>query len=571
MQPHFNSFPHQIQSNSSTPQLPHQGFNSNMLQNSMPLQPQMGILNPQFPFNLGNGQAMPMPNMQAPLMTQPNFMNAQNPFVFSQNNHLGMPQLPPMSQPQHNLNNVPMFPGTGQMFGSNLSNLPQHLSQNMALQNLNQLVSMQMANPAFLGNPQFGLVHSNGVGQNVNQNRQNLVQPVVDANGSIPSPSSRTQQNQNLQPSVFARSQGNSIRNGQGNASNNNWKNGSGKNFVRNPKREHSRGFQKSQFHHGDDAKRKYGFHNNHKAKGHRNEMTAKFGQANHLNQPKEKKRKSLALTYTEKEIQQWCEERRKNYPTKANIEKRLSAKQLSSDIIDREAKIRREQLKDILAKQAELGVEVAEVPSHYLFDSDKPVNGREEYTKPFNKRGRFQNKYDKRGRYNKKDLFAKKQKIADKDSPNTSTFNKKKPTLLQMLLSADIRKDKNHLLQVFRFMVMNSFFKDWPEKPFKFPLVIVKEGGPADEVVEEKSLLVDNDVSEHSSRTAAENFEYGNNDNDGNKERQNQNVQAFDDDECEDDDENNNDEQMGYHVKGKGIIAEEQARPEEEEGEIID
>lgn len=245
------------------------------------------------------------------------------------------------------------------------------------------------------------------------------------------------------------------------------------------------------------------------------------------------------------------------------------------------------QQLKDILAKQAELGVEVAEVPSHYLFDSEKPVHGREEYTKPFNKRGRFQNKYDKRGRYNKKDLFAKKQKMADKDSPNTSTFNKKKPTLLQKLLSADIRKDKSRLLQAFRFMVMNSFFKDCPDKPFKFPLVIVKESGSAGEVVEEKSLLVDTDVSEHSSRTAAENFEYGNNDNDANKERQNQNIQAFDDDKCEDDDnnededkdddgdddddENNNDEEMDYHVKGKGKIAEEHARPEEEEGEIID
>ncbi|KAJ0016792.1 hypothetical protein Pint_09900 [Pistacia integerrima] len=34
--------------------------------------------------------------------------------------------------------------------------------------------------------------------------------------------------------------------------------------YVRNPKREQSRGFHKSQFHHGDNAKRKYGFHNNH-------------------------------------------------------------------------------------------------------------------------------------------------------------------------------------------------------------------------------------------------------------------------------------------------------------------
>lgn len=248
------------------------------------------------------------------------------------------------------------------------------------------------------------------------------------------------------------------------------------------------------------------------------------------------------------------------------------------------------QQLKDILTKQAELGVEVAEIPSHYLLDSEKPVHGREEYTKSFNKR-KFQNRYDKRGRYNKKDLFAKKQKLDDRNSPNTSSFNKKKPTLLQKLLSADIRKDKRHLLQVFRFMVMNSFFKDWPEKPLKFPLVLVRESGSTSVVAEEKSLLVDNDASEHSSRATAENFEYENNENDDNKARQNRNTQAFEDDDddseddkkhdedgdgdgdddSDDDNENDIDEQMDYNVKVKGKIAAECNRPEEEEGEIID
>lgn len=215
-------------------------------------------------------------------------------------------------------------------------------------------------------------------------------------------------------------------------------------------------------------------------------------------------------------------------------------------------------------------------------------MHGREEYTKSFNNR-KFQNRYDKRGRYNKKDLFAKKQKLDDRNSPNTSSFNKKKPTLLQKLLSADIRKDKRHLLQVFRFMVMNSFFKDWPEKPLKFPLVLVKESGSTSVVAEEKSLLIDNDASEHSSRATAENFEYENNENDDNKARQNRNTQAFEDDDDDseddkkhdedgdgdddgdDDNENDIDEQMDYNVKVKGKIAAECNRPEEEEGEIID
>lgn len=34
--------------------------------------------------------------------------------------------------------------------------------------------------------------------------------------------------------------------------------------------------------------------------------------------------RRSLSLIYSEQEIQQWREERRKNYPSKGNIEKVL-------------------------------------------------------------------------------------------------------------------------------------------------------------------------------------------------------------------------------------------------------
>ncbi|KAF2294824.1 hypothetical protein GH714_020720 [Hevea brasiliensis] len=148
-------------------------------------------------------------------------------------------------------------------------------------------------------------------------------------------------------------------------------------------------------------------------------------------------------------------------------------------------------QLKEILAKQAELGVEVAEIPSHYLSDSEKQVNEREDNRMFVTKKGRFLNKRDRRGRYNRNDRLAKQQTLANKDSSNMSSFNERKPTLLQKLLSADIRKDKHHLLQVFRLMVANSFFDDWPEKPLKFPLVVVKEyGREDDEQVAENSSI---------------------------------------------------------------------------------
>ena len=33
----------------------------------------------------------------------------------------------------------------------------------------------------------------------------------------------------------------------------------------------------------------------------------------------------------------------------------------------------------------------------------------------------------------------------------------------------AQIRKDKSHLLQSFRFMVNNNFFLEWPQQPLKY------------------------------------------------------------------------------------------------------
>lgn len=157
------------------------------------------------------------------------------------------------------------------------------------------------------------------------------------------------------------------------------------------------------------------------------------------------------------------------------------------------------QRLKEILAKQAQLGCEVAEIPPGYLSDSEKQGCRKEVGNHALTNKGNFQTKYNKRGRFhqngrfskmqqvanhdssnitNPDEQFSKKQKLRDNDSRTKPTLNKKQPTLLQRLLSADIRKDKHHLLQVFRFMVMNSFFKDWPEKPLSFPLVAVKDNG---------------------------------------------------------------------------------------------
>ncbi|XP_048326431.2 uncharacterized protein LOC107412948 isoform X2 [Ziziphus jujuba] len=478
-------------------------------------------------------------------------------------------------------------PSPGQAFGNNLLNLPQQLNQSMGLpfaqlcmpnqfQNINQFLPMQMSNPSqfvprnnafgflnqasqatvphnptFLANSQFGNVQSNQVGQQDNQNQHNLHPPTVDVNAWRPSqvgtqqwqgnsstpniPSSiQPDKTDNLQPSAVKGSQGNPTKLNGHNNSNSNWRNPQGKNFTRNPKRGVQRGgFQNSQFHHMKNGKKKFGFPNGQKGKGLRNEMAGKAGIANSSNQGREQRR-SLSLLYSEEEIKQWREERRKHYPSKANLDKKLAAKMIGTEVIEREAQIRREQLKEILAKQAELGVEVAEIPSHYLSDSKKQGHGREESRGPMTRNERLQNKFDKRGRYDKKDRFGKKRRLHNDGSSDVPSLSRRKPTLLQKLLDTDVRRDKSRLLQVFRFMSLNSFFKDWPGKPLDFPSVIVKESGCGDNVVEATSPHAGKDVAQVSVNTMVEKVD--DNDND-------------DDDEYEDGDnstdENENDEDI--------------------------
>ena len=192
------------------------------------------------------------------------------------------------------------------------------------------------------------------------------------------------------------------------------------------------------------------------------------------------------------------------------------------------------QQLKEILAKQAELGVEVAEIPPeymldseklgvevaetplsylldseklgveaaeippHHLLDSEKQEHGREDNRRSLTKKGRFWNKHDRRGRYKRKGRSDMQLGLENED---------RKPTLLEKLLGADIKRDKHRLLQVFRFMVANSFFKDWSDEPLKFPSVVVKEDGCKDEPQEEKPSLVGEEEPEVPNNTTVEDF----------------------------------------------------------------
>ncbi|KAG6765020.1 hypothetical protein POTOM_029034 [Populus tomentosa] len=624
MKPFFNSRrPKHHKQKGNTAPLNQQVFSTNpSLANSMSMQPQLGLVNPQIPIPFNNSNTL-LSNGHAMANMPP--LIAQQPGILSGPNDLAILQL----QNQVNkLNALKMLMDQvnqlqGELFGPSFPNLPQQLNQNMGLlqnpmQNMmNPVMPLQMPINSQVGS--FNVPSSNhqvvgaqsqnffvnppfGAEQRVNPNQPNFVMPTTSAYGSkllhvadqqvqgklsasqqgqsflmptvgangpnvanqqvegnspalqqsekVPMPaiaangakplpiatqqgqanSSASQQSWNSQPSTYNRWQGNTARNGQSITPKSKWEKSSGKNFKNNRNRGRSQsGHQKSDFNCMDNGKRKLEFSNEHGRKGNGNERVAKFGRTDLTDQATEEKSKpSRTFFYTEQEIKQWRESRRKHYPTKTNIEKK------QVEVIDREANLRRKQLKEILAKQAELGVEVAEIPPDYLLDSEKlgvevaeipppqvlnseklgvevaeipprhlldsekQEHGREDNRRSLTKKGKFWNKHDKRGRFNKKGRSAKQVGSGNEE---------RKPTLLEKLLSTDIKRDKRQLLQVFRFMVANSFFKDWPEKPLKFPSVVVKEDGYEDEIVEKKSSLVREEVSEDRNNTIAENF----------------------------------------------------------------
>ncbi|KAF9596249.1 hypothetical protein IFM89_008412 [Coptis chinensis] len=293
-------------------------------------------------------------------------------------------------------------------------------------------------------NPQLGMVNSQQVSYNTKDQNMfgpstmgpNAVQgsPVTSQQlqrnslSSLTSSPAQMQQSQNnLQSNNFGKSQGNHANDNGSNISNFNQRNPQGNDFTRiqneSPKTEsQNTRFQKSNFHPKAIAKGKFkpfkGKGNNdngarkpHLSKCTEEKISAQSSKSHALSyseqeiqQWREERRKKhpsssrpLAVNYSEQEVQQWREERRKNHPSRSIIEKKFGDK-TEPKVIDGVAQKRRQQLKEILAKQAELGVEVAEIPKNYLLDSENQVQEREQNRTP-TKKGRFQNKHGKRKR----------------------------------------------------------------------------------------------------------------------------------------------------------------------------
>lgn len=210
-------------------------------------------------------------------------------------------------------------------------------------------------------------------------------------------------------------------------------------------------------------------------------------------------------------------------------------------------------QLKEVLAKQAELGIEVAEIPSYYLKNAENQNQGiQSEGNNTFNDQRKLKNK-SRRRNPDKRNRGNKKQKLADR-----SFSENKNPTLLQKLLSADIKRDKSHLFQVFRFMAVNSFFKNYPDKPLIYPSAVVKETG-SEVYGGKKQLQSGKDALEHGNKETVQKHVIKDSDNGHDNEDE-------ESDEGDDDDNSN----VPYLVQGEGDNEDGIDEFDEEEGEIL-
>ncbi|KAK7321681.1 hypothetical protein VNO77_32545 [Canavalia gladiata] len=602
---------------------PQLGAGNHQGQNLMsPFVPHMQLALNTAPFMNGPNHTLPLQNnqlhmphmgMAGPQQGQPHVrgLGPQN----SVGNANFNPMFPVQGQVMHNAAQVNLSQLQGQILAQSILNMLQQPNMNMNMsmpngqfcapypvQNMNQQLPMQVPNPSqvvpygmhpgscpmfgfpnqvpqamvpqnsiYSANPQF--VPGNQVRPQIDPNEKNLVPPTVNTNAFASSPFSSQQlqgntsgslnsnsaPTNNCQPSAFRKphSQDNPNSNAKTNVPNSNWKGSPAKNFKNKPNRGGFQGgFQKSKFHDINNEKRRSGFPKEHKGKGPNNGRAGQDG----LKELKQEQQRSFSVTYTEQEIRQWREARKKKHPFSNNSQKKHSESLNDSKAIDRE--VLQKELKEVLAKQAELGVEVAEIPSYYLKNSENKglqTGGKNK----FNNKRKFQNKFDKKS--DRKGRFAKKQKFAGKDSLE-SPSKKRKPTLLQKLLSGDIKRDKSHLFQVFRFMVMNSFFKHCPDKPLRYPSVVVRENGSEGD--EGKYLHTGKDVLKGENDITVPKIVNHNKDNGHEHDSEDEDS---DDDENDSIIENNPHKEPSSMVKkhcdnGEGIV-----RSDEEEGEIIE
>ncbi|KAI0519425.1 hypothetical protein KFK09_006872 [Dendrobium nobile] len=423
---------------------------------------QQGIM-PQF-----NGQQL---NLLGALQS-PNFMSLQQ---------AGLLGRPPMGQ---NMNQMMGFSPNGLLCSQNPifppnSRLP--------------LINSGNSNPGFLGNDNthVGQSLSSSTGLETQIANQTLQDPI------LPSPLQDNKSNERQWPQLkHGQACGKYFSsNSSENVSSNNFKPKFNDQWKR--KSSHLR-LQKSQSYNSRNTWQKERPFTRNNQRGHRKRKEKNTNFSASSDSTSTMRKRPLSVVYSESEIQQWREARKKNFPTRTNIEKKLSP---SKEEIDSRAKVRRQQLKEVLAKQAELGIEVAEIPSIYLTEPEDQTSKNVNVSEALNTNIETKSKLStskKRGRFRSNKRNAKRLKFRNEAAPaHEPVVKRREPILLRKLLNGDIRHDKCQLLQAFRFMVLNTFFNGVPDKPLLFPIVTTKDGVPEPEVFVEKKPFQDRIDSE--------------------------------------------------------------------------
>lgn len=223
--------------------------------------------------------------------------------------------------------------------------------------------------------------------------------------------------------------------------------------------------------------------------------------------------RKALALRSMEdkEDIKRWREERKRSYPTSANIlrkaedRKRMEAE---GEFLDEESEKRRQRIREVIARQKQLGYQVPEIPSHYFrtrYDRRPKKMVREAVANATEGKTEFVERRNlagiKRTADDMETLHDRATRVEDpkNDSQNMEPINDdngyhrkgharkghqskfmswhecqkhhenydnqmarpRSPTLLSKLLHNDIQKESSYLLQCCRFIVNNAFLQD--------------------------------------------------------------------------------------------------------------
>lgn len=187
----------------------------------------------------------------------------------------------------------------------------------------------------------------------------------------------------------------------------------------------------------------------------------------------------------SEEELRAYIEERRANYPTDANIKRKLDRDNKRRDIgqlqPDSEKNKRLKRLKEVLKTQRKMGVakiagtekisnvltedvvqgdgsktKVAQDNHQSLvpYSSDSENENQEKCSEPKEALGK--NKSSSSNALQKKGK-KKGRATAGKEKPQQRP-RKKEQSLVSKLLSNSIRKEKSHILQCFRFLVKTRF-----------------------------------------------------------------------------------------------------------------